>query len=364
MKGRRGSGLVLVLAALVLAVSPAGAEEPKLTGDVIQSVSGSLDLSSGSIDAGTGTSLSLSFEAGDSSVETQAALSLSVLTGRQAELLWASLTTHPWRMAALLLFPAFDTSTDAPDILALAALENLSLRWSGGAFGAEAGFTTVNWGVGKAFSPADFFADIDYAEGKLRRLARLLGRLSWFPTATGRIDLVIDPSGPEGLTIASRAYGLAGDMIACGAALGLRFPSGSGPHFLGALDCSIDLPFASPYGEFFLRLPSDDQAYPTIQAMGGFSARVGDLTLMGEYLYSPDAAPFHSLFASASLPFDEWTSLAFSLSVLPEYGSGSGGIGLEISGPAGLSASISASGLRSAAGSWTLLASAAARLDF
>jgi len=364
------------LAALfLLALSAVGAEAPKLWGSAWQSASGSLDPASGSAEAGSCTSLSLSFEAGNSEADpaeasssaktdVEAAVKLSVLSGREAKLLWASLKAHPSRAFGSFTYPVFDAAAQAPQLLTVASIESLALRWSGGVFGAEAGMTTVNWGVGKAFSPADFFADIDYSEDKPRRLSRLLGRFSWFPSATDRVDFVVDPVGPDGTTLASRAYGQVGDAAACGMALGLRFPSGASPLLLGALDFSLDLPFASPYGEAVVKLPLDAPASPAFEAMGGFSTCLGDLVLMGEYLYSPDAMPAHSIFASASLPLDEWTALSLGLSLLPEFGAGSGSLGIELSGPANLTTSLSVSGLRSVAGLWTLVAGASARIDF
>ncbi len=149
-------------------------------------------------------------------------------------------------------------------------LDELALAWDIGPFAFEAGKTIANWGVGKAFSPADFFAEFDYSSGTPSRRSSLLARATWFAGATSRVDLVYAPyaasanalagdagSGgavpsatPTSAIIAARAYATAFDSLAFALAAGFRGAAESSPaSLLGALEATFDLPFVSPYGE-------------------------------------------------------------------------------------------------------------------
>jgi len=137
-------------------------------------------------------------------------------------------------------------------------------------------------------------------------------------------------------------------------AAGLRdMASSSSPTFLGALETTFDLPFISPYGEAAIQLPVDNPAATEISLLGGAMARAGDLTLLGEYLFSPRASLRHSIFAQATLPVDEWISLSAPLLYYPEPGSLSTGISLAASGLDGFDLGITALATRAISHSWS-----------
>lgn len=357
-QGKRG-GRILLLAALLAATGAAAragaTEELALRGHVQQSASATTPLSGGvSFEAGASTTLALTLDARHDSASLRASLHFSILYGVESANQWASLVAFPDAAAFILMTPDFDPLAAAPDTIFLLALDDLALRWDVGSFAFEVGKTYANWGLGKAFSPADFFAEFDYASGAPSRRSKFLGRATWFPGSTTRIDLVCDPYAVEGPTLAARAYATAFDSLAFSAAAGLRDTVGSSSFtFLGALEATLDLPFVSPYGEAAILAPLDDPTAADFHLLGGAMAKAGNLTMLGEYLFSPGASLRHSLFAQASLPVDDWTSLAAPFLYFPDQGSLSTGISLAASGLGGFDLSITALATRATSHSWS-----------
>ncbi|PKL05994.1 MAG: hypothetical protein CVV53_06610 [Spirochaetae bacterium HGW-Spirochaetae-9] len=365
-----GGGRVLLLAALMAATGAAAragaAEELALHGYVQQAASTMTPLSGNlSFKAGASTTLALTLDARHDSAALRVSLHFSILYGVESANQWASLLAFPDAAAFILMTPDFDPLAAAPDTVFLLALDDLALRWDLGSLAFEVGKTYANWGLGKAFSPADFFAEFDYASGAPARRSKFLGRATWFPGSTARIDLVCDPYAAEGPTLAARAYATAFDSLAFSAAAGLRDPVGSSSlTFLGALETTFDLPFVSPYGEAAILTPLDDPAAADFHLLGGAMARAGNLTMLGEYLFSPGAPVQHSVFAQASLPVDEWISLSAPLLYYPEPGSLSTGISLAVNGLEGFDLGMTALAARAASHSWSGKLAVSARFAF
>ena len=364
--GSRALLLAALLSAMGVAARVGAAEELALRGHVQQTASAMTPLSGNlAFEAGAFTTLALTLDARHDSASLRASLHFSILYGVESANQWASLATFPEGADFIFMTPDFDPLAAAPDTVFLLALDDLALRWDLGSFAFEVGKTYANWGLGKAFSPADFFAEFDYASGSPSMRSKFLGRATWFPGSTARIDLVCDPYSSEGPTLATRVYATAFDSLAFSAAAGLRDIVGSSsPTFLGALETTFDIPFISPYGEAAVQLPLDNPASTEISLLGGAMARAGDLTLLGEYLFSPGASLRHSIFAQARFPVDEWISLSTPFLYYPEPGSLSTGISLASSGLAGLDLGITALVARTAAHSWSGKLATSARFDF
>ncbi|MDP2790363.1 MAG: hypothetical protein Q8O15_01255 [Rectinemataceae bacterium] len=366
----QGGGRALLLAAFLSAMGAAtrvgAAEELTLRGHVQQTASAITPLSEDvSFEAGAFTTLVLSLDARHNTASLRASLHFSILYGVESANHWTSLAAFPEGADFIFMTPEFDPLAAAPDTVFLLALDDLALRWDIGSFAFEVGKTYANWGLGKAFSPADFFAEFDYASGTPSRRSKFLGRITWFPGSTARIDMVCDPYAAEGPTLAARAYATVFDSLAFSAAAGLRDTVGSSSlTFLGALETTFDLPFVSPYGELAILAPLDDPAAAEFRLLGGAMARAGNLTMLGEYLFSPGAPMRHSIFAQASLPVDEWISLSAPFLYYPETGSLSTGISLAASGLGGLDLGITALATRAAVHSWSGKLVVSARFDF
>lgn len=336
-----GGGRALLLAAVIAALGAAArvgaAEELALRGHAEQSIFVETPLSEGlAFEGGATATLALALDARRDSASLRASLHLSALYGNAIS----------------------DTSSF------ILALDDLALRWDLGSFAFEAGKTYANWGLGKAFSPADFFAEFDYSSGTPSRRSKFLGRATWFPGDTTRIDLVGDPYASIGSTLAARVYATAFDSLAFSASAGLRDATDSSLNLLGAIEATFDLPFLSPYGEAAVQLPVDDPAAAAISLLGGAMARAGDLTLLGEYLFSPGASQRQGIFAQASLPVDEWISLSMPFLYYPESGSLSTGVSLAANGLAGLNLGITALATRTVPPSWSGKLALSARFDF
>ena len=368
-RGRR-SGQALLLAAVLAALGAAGgagaAEELAFGGHVLQSASAETPLSGGvSLEGGAATTLAFVLDARRDSASLRASFHFSALFGTETSRLWASLLANPAGADAVLLSTPFDPSAAMPDTMFLLALDDLALRWDVGSFAFEAGKTYANWGVGKAFSPADFFAEFDYSSGTPARRSKLMARATWFAGAASRVDVVLDPYASLGGTIAARAYTTAFESLACSLAAGLREAKGGEPlSFLASVETSFDLPLLSPYGEAAFTMALDGSSSFSYSLLGGGMARVGDATLAGEYLFSPDSIAGHGLFALGSLPLDEWTALSIPLLYYPESGALTTGINLSISELAGLSLGLGVAASRSDSQPWSGRLSLSARSDF
>jgi hypothetical protein len=363
---RRAAVLVAAFFAAAFAFAAEPTESLRISGQVSQGASASTPLSGAlAFSGGTASSLSLSLEANRASASLRASAHIAVLAGDEASRYWASALAYPARALLVLSAPAFDPSAAAPGTMSVLSLDELSLRWDSGPFAFEAGKTYANWGLGKAFSPADFFAEFDYSAGTPARLSRLIARATWFPSASSRIDLVCDPFAAAGSTAAARAYATAFDSLALSVAGGYRGAAGTEPEkILGALEATFDLPFLSPYGEAAATMALDGSGAFSYSLLAGGTTRIGDATFLGEYLFSPDASPRHSVYALAGLKLDDWVSLSIPVLCYPETGSLTAGLAFAAADLAGLDCSLGASASRSALGAWSGKLALAALFDF
>lgn len=362
----RPAALLFLLAAGIAGAGAEGADGATLSGRLRQSASASSPITGGfSVSGGAATSLSLSLAANRGSASLRASVILSLLYGDDAAAQWAALAAGPGTADLILMAPAFNGSLPAPDAAILLSLSELALRWDSGAFAFTAGKTYANWGVGKAFSPADFFAEFDYSTGTPARKSKLIAGASWFPGAASRIDLVADPWAAAGAAAALRLYSTAFDTLAYAAALGLRAAAGAAPaRLISSAEASLDLPFASPCAEAAFSLPLDGSSGPSWALMAGVSARLGDLAVLGEYRFDPDAAERHAAFFQASLPVDEWVSLSAPLLYYPDSGTFSASLAAAVSDVAGLDLAAAAAVSRSPASAWSAKLSLSALLSF
>lgn len=364
--GRRALLLCVAMATLGAAARVGAAEGMTLWGYAQQTASAETPLSGGaSFTGGAATSIALVLDAIRDSASLRASVHFSILYGDEASNLWLSLIANPIGAASLLMTPAFDPAAAIPDTIALLALDDAALRWDIGAFAFEAGKTYANWGVGKAFSPADFFAEFDYSSGTPSRRSKLIAKATWFTGTTSRIDLVFDPYATSGGAIAARAYATAFDSLAFSLAAGLREAAGGQPRkLLGSLEASFDLPFVSPYGEAAFAMTLDGSSALSYSLLGGAMARAGDVTMAGEYLFSPNATIKHGVFGLASLPMDEWTAFSVPMLYYPESGVLTTGINLTVNGLAGLDLGLGAAVSRSAVPVWKGKLTLSARSTF
>lgn len=350
----------------LLALSGAQAEAPSFWGWASQTASLKSPLSGGiSVTGGATTSLNLGLDARTGNASFEATGHVSLLHGNDAATQWLSILANPSAASTLFASPAFDPAQQAPESLFLLALDSASLGWHLGRFDFEAGKTFANWGLGKAFSPADFTAEFDYSGAAPSRRAKLLARATWFPGATSRVDLVYDPRAARGATVAARAYATMPGSLAFSLAAGYRDASGSSPRrLLGGFDLSFDIPFVSPCVEAGFELDLDGSQAFSYSLMAGATAKPGDVTLLGEYLFSPDAANPHTLYFTAAYPFDQWISASVPFLFHPASGALTAGLTLSARDLAGLSLGISAAASRSASGDWSANCGVSARTDF
>lgn len=181
--------------------------------------------------------------------------------------------------------------------------------------------------------------------------------------AVGRAALLL--AAALALGAAPRAYGTAFDSLAFSAAAGLRAAAGASPQsFLGAVEATFDLPFASPYGEAAVILPLDGSAAASWSLLGGGIARIGGATMLGEYLFSPEATTHHSIFAQIGAPIDEWASISLPVLYYPESGMLKAGITISASDIEGLDLGLTAAASRSASHAWSGKLSLAASAGF
>ena len=349
-------GLAILAILSVTPICKAGTQDSMtISGQVRQSASVSAALPGlTAISGGAASTLALNLEANRESASVRASAHISILGGEKATLFWASALASPGKAVWLLAAPSFDPAASIPSRMVILSLEELSLRWDTGPFNFEAGRTFANWGVGKAFSPADFFSEFDYSSGTPTRLSKLLARATWFPGATSRVDIVCDPYAEAGFTLAARAYTTAFGSLALSVATGLREAAGPSPRrVLGAIEASCDLPFVSPYGETSVTVPLDNPAAMSWSMLAGGTTQLAGATIVGEYLFSPEASVRHSLYVQAVLPLDDWIALSVPALGYPESGILATGLTLTASGIAGLDWALSASANRSASGAWS-----------
>ena len=317
---------------------------------------------------GTGTSLDFDFSGQKGPASTSVAGSLSLLSGGEAQALWGSLVLDPGKVFGVLLAPDFDPGLAAPQSASILSLRELSISLEQGPFSFETGYTLANWGQGKAFSPADYFADIDYSSGRPERRSKVLFRASFFPGSLSRIDIVAAPEILSPGIIAARAYGLVTDTLALGASIGYKTGvPGTSSSVLGGLELGFDLPWFSPYGEAALRLPLDGSPqFSEIKSsfMAGAVAKLGSLTLLGEYSYEPQGSARHRIFGLASYPLDEWLSLSVPLSLYPDAGALSFGLTLAAADLWGLDIASAALFSKDGIGNWSMALSSQLSVGF
>ncbi len=360
------SWLFFAAAFALLPLSGTWADATAFRGWASQSASLASPLSGGfSVTAGATTHLNLGVDARAGNASFEATGHVSLLHGSDAASQWLFTLANPSAASALFMSPAFDPAAPAPESLFILALDSASLGWYFGPFDFEAGKSFANWGVGKAFSPADFTAEFDYAGASPSRRAKLLARATWFPGATSRLDIVYDPWAAKGATVAARAYATLPDSLALAFATGYREASGSSPRkLLGGLELSFDIPFISPCGEAGFEMDLDGSEALSHSLMAGATAKLGDVTLLGEYLFSPDAVNPHSLYCTAAYPFDEWISVSIPLLYYPSSGALTTGLTLSARDLAGLNLGLNATASRSASEIWSANFIASARVDF
>jgi len=263
-----------------------------------------------SITIGSAAGLSLLLEGARERASFRARARLSLLQGKEAANLWLALGL-PRSGDFLLTAPAFDLTSTAPSALLAFALEELALRSHAGPLSFEAGLSHANWGLGKAFSPADYFTDIDYSSGTPSRRSTLLAKASWYPGPVSSLELVITPYSRIGKALALHGYTTIFEAVTFAASAGLREAAGSSTGLLiGGAELSIDLPYTSPYGEAVACLDPDKGWKLEYSIMGGAETRLGDVSLMGEYLFAPHQSAVHSIYVAAAWKIDEWFSLA------------------------------------------------------
>jgi hypothetical protein len=357
---------ILAAVCALLPSSVAQAEAPTFRGWASQSAHLASTLPSGvSVTGGATTHLNLGFDASTGNASFEATGHVSLLYGNDATTQWLSILADPSAGSALLASPAIDPSKSAPQSLFILALDSASLGWYLGPFDFEAGKSFANWGVGKAFSPADFTAEFDYAGASPSRRAKLLARATWFPGATSRLDLVYDPWAAKGATLAARAYATILDSLAFSLAAGYREASGSSPRrLLGGLELSFDIPFVSPCGEAAFELDLDGSQAFSYSLMAGATAKLGEAALLGEYLFSPDAPEPHSLYCTVAYAFDEWISASLPFLWYPASGAMTTGLTLSAGDLAGLTFSLTATASRSVMDAWSANLGTSARVDF
>lgn len=364
MRSRRGFGLYSLhpaLASVFLAVLLANA--PSLAcgdsiafgGEIQQGLSGAVRFTEGASTAlGAATSIRFRFRSDNESVTIRASGKLSLLYGNDAKNLWVLVSLNPSRSIGSFMNPAYSPSASTPEFITMMSISELSLTWSNANLLFEAGLAKTNWGLGKAFSPSDFFADFDYSSGTPERKPRLLAQASWFPNATTRLDFVADPTSQDGATLASRLYGLMFGTLAGGASVGIRAAANADPlRLLAACELIFDLPYLSPYGELRAVIPLDGTKLPSISALGGMTTRVGNAVIVGEYLYAQNETIQHKFFALASLSINEWTSLSLPAYYFPETSAFTSGIVLTLNDLAGITLSLSGSLAKSPSDPWT-----------
>lgn len=371
MKSGFATGLVaLFYVALFTPVSP-GAQEMEFRASAEQVVGASLLLDA-SLPATYGSSSSLDgaleFSHGVASIKLSGRL--SILYGSRATNARAALALDPDSRIGVLTSPGYNPETYDPtnpdsSWFTTLALNEAVMSFSYDKMSVEIGKTIVNWGVGTAFSPADFFSDIDYAGGSPSRRSSFLGRLSWFPGPVSRVDIAAEPFSYTGATYALRGYSIIGDAVAFAIEAGYRqgiAPSSS--LIIAAVELSLDIPVISPYGEIATSFELGGSRKLSYKALAGAQSRIGNLSLMAEYCYNDTLTSLHKAFLRAALPLGDWVNLAVPAFIDFTSGSFSSGLIVAIPDFEGIALALSVSASRSASGNWSAGADLSARASF
>jgi hypothetical protein len=319
-----------------------------------------------SFSIGSAAGLDFLLEGSRDRTSFRAGARLSLLQGNEAADLWLALGMPGARDDYLLMAPVFDSAVATPpSALLTLALEELALRSYAGPFSFEAGLSHANWGMGRAFSPADYFTDIDYSSGQPSRRPTLLGKATWYPGPVSSLELVLTPYSKFGQALALRGYTTIFDAVTMAVSAGLREAAGSSAGLLlGGVELSIDLSYLAPYGEAVFILDPGKSWNLQYSIMGGAETRIADLTLMGEYLFAPRKTAVHSIYAAAAWKIDEWFSLTLPLLYIPNPEHLSFGASLSASGFGAMEYRAGLSCEKSAGGDWLLGLSLQASLFF
>ncbi len=267
---------------------------------------------------GSATSLGLRLEGARGNASLRAGASLSLLQGNEASDLWMAKTMPSALGDFLLMSPAFDPAAVAPSVILTLALEELTISGYAGPFAFESGLSHANWGLGRAFSPADYFTDIDYSSGQPSRRALLLAKALWYPGPTSSLELVFSPYSKLGQALALRAYTSLGDAATLAVSAGIQRAEGSSTELaLGGAELSLDLPLVSVYAESaFVFDPYRNWDF-SYSIMGGGETRIADIVISAEYLFAPNETAKSSTYATVAWTIDEWFSLAMPLVFRP-----------------------------------------------
>ncbi len=305
-----------------------------------------------SVSLGSAAGLGLLVEGSRQEASLRARARLSLLQGKEASDLWLVLSL-PGSGGYLLSAPAFDPASAAPTAILALALEELALRGRAGPISFQAGLSHANWGMGKAFSPADFFTGIDYSSGRPSRRSIVLAKATWYPTPVSSLELVMTPYSRIGKALALRGYATILDALTVAVSAGLHEDVGSSFGILmGGAELSVDLPYVSPYGEAAASLDPAKGWNLEYSILAGAEARIADVSLAGEYLFAPSETAVHSLYGAAAWKIDEWFSLALPLSYTPSPESLSFGAALSASGLGSMEYQGSLSWEKNTAGDW------------
>jgi hypothetical protein len=316
---------------------------------------------------GSATGLSLNAIYRDGGFSGRFSAGAELLAGSRSRELWLSATVAS---PGFLIIPGFTAGAlpegGSPDSLVVLRLDELSIEYGSGSLRLAGGRMAVNFGQGRAFSPADIFARFDRSGLMPRRQGVDIVELSAFPLPLADIRIVAKPSSLSfgAGSYAARVYSflLDSDASSFSAAAGASW-SGAEKSWILAPEARLDLDFASIYGEAAWRIPasaeapSADSGYaPTlpVNTMIGLDTSVAGATLIAEYgCYGMESNP-HRAFASVSGRLGEFGACVASATWMPQASLFTAGLALTIQDLAGaeLSAGIYATGIPGKAFPW------------
>jgi hypothetical protein len=272
-----------------------------------------------------------------------ASISFVIFEGSAAHTFWTLSAASATAEAEGFVYPQYSSSLPPPDTVVFLSVPELSIAFSTANTRIEAGRFILKWGVGKAFSPVDFFSRFDYGNLQPTRVAESAARLSVFPSTVSSIEVAAAPFDAQGGLYGARFYSLIVDTLAMGSAVAFRQGAGSGPSTLMAgAEMSFDLPFVSPYAEI-AAIHDIGSAFSdtNLRFMSGFSTRVAGLDFTAEYLFDRQTSPHHSLYAAFSLMLSEWAYLSLPTLYYPDTESYASGLTLTLPDVFGIQVALS-----------------------
>lgn len=337
-------------------------------GAVSQSSGIAVDLETGAVGFGLSSEFDFVVDmwAGKASARLDAYLSTA--GGKAAEIAWLQEGSGEQQR---FMAPAFDNGP-APDMLLILGLREISIRVSDGPIMVEAGRIPVNFGVGRAFSPADIFFRPDYSGTTPQRQPVDALRVALYPTPVSSVDFIAAPFAAGRGKYALRGYAFLFDAFSVAATAG-RAVAGNAAQaaWTTAGELKIDTNTASFYGEGTWTLADGERAADGVwSAMAGFDTGLGDAVLLAEYAYEGSLAAGierHRIFASLSAPLGDWTNAAANARWSPDSGAVSTGISFSFRDVLTSDLSVGAGATRTATasgGTWSLSASLRAELAF